>query len=181
MSAKKRMNEVKWSESKQHWYIAVQVTGKRKFFYSSIPGRKGKLMTRLNLTSGWSAVFLTILRFQGIRHNSSKGNRTPIVHMRPHSYSIQQYIICSFRMRVKVRKLSGNQVKCCISVVRAAAFRANPPSPWRMFREARKGPPVTRRGVPYHPSFPASHSSRAARQDSSVGFTQENSPPSVCL
>lgn len=43
MPAKKRTNEASWSDAKKHWYIAVQVNGKRKFFYSSITGRKGKI------------------------------------------------------------------------------------------------------------------------------------------
>lgn len=37
-----RRSEAIWIESKSHWHIKVQKDGKRKSFYSSIPGRRGK-------------------------------------------------------------------------------------------------------------------------------------------
>lgn len=38
-----RKNEASWSENKGMWRIDVQKEGKRKSFYSSVPGRKGKI------------------------------------------------------------------------------------------------------------------------------------------
>ena len=42
MSNKVRENEAVWMEKYNHWRISVQANGKRKAFYSSTPGRKGK-------------------------------------------------------------------------------------------------------------------------------------------
>ena len=39
---KERTNEAKWSEKYQRWSISVQREGERKYFYSSVPGTKGK-------------------------------------------------------------------------------------------------------------------------------------------
>ena len=38
-----RTNEAKWNEKRQMWRIDVQKDGVRKSFYSTIPGRKGKI------------------------------------------------------------------------------------------------------------------------------------------
>lgn len=40
---KTRKNEAIWSEAKQMWRLDVQMNGRRKSFYSSLPGRKGKI------------------------------------------------------------------------------------------------------------------------------------------
>ena len=39
----KRKNEAVWMDAHSRWQIKVQVNGKRKTFYSSTPGRKGKI------------------------------------------------------------------------------------------------------------------------------------------
>lgn len=43
MVKKERINEAKWNESKQQWRLDVQANSQRKSFYSSTPGRKGKI------------------------------------------------------------------------------------------------------------------------------------------
>ncbi|MBQ1343570.1 MAG: site-specific integrase [Firmicutes bacterium] len=40
---KDRINEAAWSDKYKHWTIKVQRDGQRKSFYSSTPGRRGKL------------------------------------------------------------------------------------------------------------------------------------------
>ena len=37
-----RTNEARWDEARKRWRIDVQRDGKRRPFYSAIPGRKGK-------------------------------------------------------------------------------------------------------------------------------------------
>ena len=39
---KERKNEAKWSEKYKHWSISEQRDGERAYFYSSVPGGKGK-------------------------------------------------------------------------------------------------------------------------------------------
>lgn len=38
-----RKNEATWSEKRSRWEISEQRDGRRKYFYSKVPGRKGKL------------------------------------------------------------------------------------------------------------------------------------------
>lgn len=42
MPKKERLSEAVWSEARQHWCCRVLLDGKRRAFYSSIPGRRGK-------------------------------------------------------------------------------------------------------------------------------------------
>lgn len=43
MPTSSRKNEPVWSEARKHWRIDVQSHGRRKSFYSPLPGKKGKI------------------------------------------------------------------------------------------------------------------------------------------
>lgn len=83
----KRTNTAQWNEKRQHWYIAVQKDGIRKFFYSSKQGREGQreanrkadawLDDGLNVkASRVDAVYLSWL--ESLKQTTSAGNYEPI-------------------------------------------------------------------------------------------------------
>lgn len=47
-----RTNEARWDEARKRWRIDVQRDGKRRSFYSAIPGRKGKRNVTIKRMSG---------------------------------------------------------------------------------------------------------------------------------
>ena len=114
-----RTNEAKWIERRKMWRIDVQKDGTRKSFYSSIPGRKGKIECH-NKADEWlehdvynADTRVQVLMDKWIEHQKMTTSRSAWIQYEGY---VRRYFTPAFGFK-RIRKLTEQDIQDLIDML----------------------------------------------------------------